>query len=67
MATIIDYINPLLAGEDLGFEKANALLDLVFAGDIPEPQIAAFLMPCASRGLRLQRWRAWPSRYAAMQ
>jgi anthranilate phosphoribosyltransferase len=50
MATIIDYINPLLAGEDLGFEKANALLDLVFAGDIPEPQIAAFLTAMRIKG-----------------
>lgn len=43
MAAIIEYINPLLQGDDLSFEQAAALLDEIFEGDVPEPQIAAFL------------------------
>ena len=43
MSTIIEYINPLLKGEDLSFDQAKSLLDLVFEGQVPEPQIAAFL------------------------
>ena len=43
MATIIDYIKPLLQGENLSFEQATSLLDIIFDGEVPEPQIAAFL------------------------
>ncbi len=50
MTSIIDYINPLLAGEDLDVTRASTLLDLVFAGDVPEPQIAAFLTAMRIKG-----------------
>ena len=43
MATIIEYINPLLQGESLSFEQATELLNRIFEGDVPEVQIAAFL------------------------
>lgn len=50
MATIIDYINPLLQGENLTFEQATSLLDLVFEGDVPDAQIAAFLTAMRVKG-----------------
>ena len=50
MGTIIEYINPLLKGEDLSFEQATSLLDLVFAGEVPEAQIAAFLTAMRVKG-----------------
>jgi len=43
MVTIIEYINPLLKGQSLSFEQARCLLDVVFEGQVPEAQIAAFL------------------------
>jgi anthranilate phosphoribosyltransferase len=43
MATIIEYINPLLKGDNLSFEQATSLLDEIFNGEVSEPQIAAFL------------------------
>lgn len=43
MTTITEYIQPLLQGESLSFEKATELLDIIFEGDVPEVQIAAFL------------------------
>ena len=51
MTTIIEYINPLLKGENLTFEQAESLLDLVFKGEVPEPQIAAFLTAMQIKGL----------------
>lgn len=50
MATIIEYINPLLQGESLSFEQASSLLDVVFEGQVPEPQIAAFLTAMRIKG-----------------
>ncbi len=50
MATIIDYINPLLKGENLSFEQATSLLDVVFDGEVPEAQIAAFLTAMRAKG-----------------
>jgi anthranilate phosphoribosyltransferase len=50
MATLIDYINPLLAGEDLSQAQAGALLDTVFAGEVPEAQVAAFLTAMRAKG-----------------
>jgi len=50
MATIIEYINPLLQGENLSFEQATSLLDIVFEGDVPEAQIAAFLTAMRIKG-----------------
>lgn len=43
MATITEYIEPLLRGENLTFEQARKLLDIIFEGQVAEPQIAAFL------------------------
>ena len=50
MATLIDYINPLLAGEDLSQTQAGALLDTVFGGEVPEAQVAAFLTAMRAKG-----------------
>ena len=50
MATIIEYINPLLQGENLSFEQATSLLDVVFDGEVPEAQIAAFLTAMRVKG-----------------
>jgi anthranilate phosphoribosyltransferase len=43
MATITEYIEPVLRGENLTFEQAGKLLDIIFEGQVPEAQIAAFL------------------------
>lgn len=43
MTTITEYIKPLLQGENLSFERAMSLLDIIFEGDVSEVQIAAFL------------------------
>jgi anthranilate phosphoribosyltransferase len=50
MATITEYIKPLLEGEDLSFEQATSLLDIVFEGQTPEAQIAAFLTAMQIKG-----------------
>ncbi len=50
MSTIIEYINPLLKGDNLSFEQATNLLDVVFEGEVPEPQIAAFLTAMRIKG-----------------
>lgn len=50
MAAIIEYIEPLLEGQNLSFEKANKLLDIIFRGEIPEAQIAAFLTAMRTKG-----------------
>jgi len=50
MTTITEYIEPLLAGEDLSFEQAESLLDVIFEGEVPEPQIAAFLTAMRIKG-----------------
>ena len=51
MTTIIEYITPLLKGQSLSFEQARSLLDVVFGGEVPEPQIAAFLTAMHIKGL----------------
>jgi anthranilate phosphoribosyltransferase len=50
MATIIEYIKPLLKGESLSFEQATSLQDVVFEGEVPEAQIAAFLTAMRIKG-----------------
>ena len=50
MATIIEYINPLLKGDDLSFEQAESLLDEIFNGEVSEHQIAAFLTAMRVKG-----------------
>ncbi|MBN2590516.1 MAG: anthranilate phosphoribosyltransferase [Sedimentisphaerales bacterium] len=51
MATIIEYLQPLLQRENLSYEQATDLLDIVFKGEVPEPQIAAFLTAMQIKGL----------------
>jgi anthranilate phosphoribosyltransferase len=50
MAVITEYIKPLLEGTDLGFEQATSLLDVIFEGEVPEAQIAAFLTAMRVKG-----------------
>ncbi len=50
MAGITEYIKTLLEGEDLSFEQATDLLDVIFEGDVPEAQIAAFLTAMRVKG-----------------
>ena len=50
MAVITEYIEPLLQGKDLSFERATQLLDIIFEGGVSEPQIAAFLTAMRIKG-----------------
>jgi len=50
MAVITEFIELLLAGKNLTLEQAQNLLDAVFEGDVPEPQIAAFLTAMRIKG-----------------
>jgi len=50
MAAITDYLKTLLEGKDLSFEQATNLLDIIFEGEVPEPQIAAFLTAMRIKG-----------------
>jgi len=50
VATIIEYIKPLLEGKDLSLEQATNLLDVIFEGQVPEAQIAAFLTAMRIKG-----------------
>lgn len=43
MATITEYLEIILEGNDLTFEQAKSLLDIVFEGRVADVQIAAFL------------------------
>lgn len=43
MAKITEYLELILEGHDLTFEQAEALLDVIFNGEVAEVQIAAFL------------------------
>ncbi len=50
MATITEYLKILLDGRDLDKSQATALQDTIFAGEVPEAQIAAFLTAMAAKG-----------------
>jgi len=50
MAGITEYIKTLLEGEDLSFEQATGLLDVIFEGEVPEAQVAAFLTAMRVKG-----------------
>ena len=52
MQKITEYLEILVAGVDLSFEQSKALLDIVFAGEVPEAQIAAFLTAMRAKGAR---------------
>ncbi|MBN1805797.1 MAG: anthranilate phosphoribosyltransferase [Sedimentisphaerales bacterium] len=54
MAAITEYIKMLLKGEDLRLEQATDLLDVIFEGQVPEPQIAAFLTAMRIKGPKAQ-------------
>jgi anthranilate phosphoribosyltransferase len=43
MAAITEYIKQLMQGKNLSFQQAESLLDVIFEGEVPEAQIAAFL------------------------
>jgi anthranilate phosphoribosyltransferase len=43
MEKITEYLEIILEGNDLVFEQAKALLDIVFEGEVSDVQIAAFL------------------------
>ena len=43
MAKITEYLEIILEGNDLSFEQARGLLDIIFGGEVAEVQIAAFL------------------------
>jgi len=43
MATISEYLDILLEGNDLTFDQAKALQDTIFEGEVTQVQIAAFL------------------------
>ena len=51
MATITEYIEPLLRKENLSFEKSKQLLDTIFEGQTSETQIAAFLTAMQAKGV----------------
>ena len=51
MAVITEYIQPLLEGESLSFEQATSLLDIIFEGEVPDVQIAAFLTAMRAKGV----------------
>ncbi len=50
MTTITEFIKPLLQGENLSFEQATELLDIIFEGEVPDVQIAAFLTAMRAKG-----------------
>jgi anthranilate phosphoribosyltransferase len=50
MAGITEYIKLLLKGENLSFEQATRLLDIIFEGEVSEVQIAAFLTAMRIKG-----------------
>ena len=50
MASIAEYIEIVLAGDDLTFEQAVSVLDTVFEGEIPGVQIAALLTALRAKG-----------------
>mgnify|MGYP001097733563 CR=1 FL=1 len=50
MAAITEYIKTLLEGKDLSFEQATDLLDVIFDGEVPEAQVAAFLTAMRAKG-----------------
>lgn len=43
MAAITGYLETILQGKDLSFEQAKELLDIIFAGEVPDVQVAAVL------------------------
>ncbi len=50
MSTITEYVKLLIEGQDLSFEQATDLLDVIFEGEVPEAQVAAFLTAMRVKG-----------------
>ena len=50
MAAITEFIQTLLDGKDLSTKRAGELLDIIFEGEVPEVQIAAFLTAMRIKG-----------------
>lgn len=50
MAVITEYIEQLLAKQDLTLEQSTQLLDVIFEGEIAEAQVAAFLTAMRAKG-----------------
>ena len=50
MAQITEYLETILQGRDLSFDKAKDLLDIIFAGEVAEAQVAAFLAAMRAKG-----------------
>jgi anthranilate phosphoribosyltransferase len=50
MAEITEYLEALIEGKDLSYEQATNLLDVIFEGEVPEPQVAAFLTAMRIKG-----------------
>jgi anthranilate phosphoribosyltransferase len=50
MTAITEFIEPLLHGDDLSFEQTTRLLDIIFEGEVPEVQVAAFLTAMRAKG-----------------
>lgn len=50
MTAITGFIERLLQGDDLSFEQSAELLDIIFEGEVPEAQIAAFLTVMRAKG-----------------
>ncbi|MBP8304519.1 MAG: anthranilate phosphoribosyltransferase [Phycisphaerae bacterium] len=51
MAAIGEFLNIVLAGRDLGFDQARAALDAIFAGEVPDVQVAALLAALRTKGV----------------
>jgi len=51
MPVITEYIEPLLHGKSLSFEKSTDVLDIIFEGQVPEVQVAAFLTAMRIKGV----------------
>ena len=50
MKPITEFLETLLKGDDLTFDKAKELLDIIFEGQVPEVQVAAFLTAMRAKG-----------------
>ena len=50
MAGITEYLEKIIAGEDLSFAEAGQLQDTIFGGEVPEVQVAAFLTAMRAKG-----------------
>jgi anthranilate phosphoribosyltransferase len=52
MSGVVPYIEMLLAGEDLSFEQATEVMDMIFGGEVEDLKIAAILTALRIKGLK---------------